>query len=185
MTRLVHALLVLAACGESRSSTPAPGSTSTPPALETTPNSKRLCARLDLAALAGALEIGELTRTGRGSLSTGGGAPPTLACSYFEAGKVDGGLGFGFTLTATAELEDRDPFNRFEWAPFDGLGRPAQIGRAETKRSVHVQTVVNGVLLIADVTHPGLAIPELERRLVAVTQHVIARLPADASIEIR
>jgi len=44
---------------------------------------------------------------------------------------------------------------------------------------------VNGVLLIADVTHPGLAIPELERRLVAVTQHVIARLPADASIEIR
>lgn len=194
MRRLV-VVLALIACGKSDKSGPeaTPKAESKPVAKETgkptvdvdaEEKQVRICRRIDRDALAKLFEIESLTRTGGGTLIKGGGAPATLNCNYYEGSKVDGGVSFGFSLKATTELEKRDMLNRFTWEKYDGLGQPAEIGRAKDGE-VFIQTVAKGAQLQVDLHHPKLAPADVEKRLVDATKAIIDQLPADATSEIR
>jgi hypothetical protein len=176
-------LLAVVACSKSAEEPAAKRTPASAPTADSTAKRVRLCRRIDNDALAKLLGIPALTHTGNGSLVQGGGAPATLACSYYEGSKVDGGLSFGFRLSATRELEKRDVLGRFTWEPFAGLGQPAQIGCS--KQGVHVQTIANGARLVVELEHPTIPVAELEPRIIAATKAVIAQLPADATTEVR
>ena len=189
--RHVALVLALVACGKSEKSEPAPSTAPAKPdmpsvdkpSVDTADKAKRFCRRLDTDPVAKILGIAELNRTGGGSLVKGGGEPPVLACSYYEAGKTDGGMSFGVSIKQTTEFDQADPLKRFTWEAFDGLGQPAKIGRGKDR--VHIQTVVKGVLLTTDVDHQTIPVAELEPKLVAAMKYVIEQLPADATVEVR
>lgn len=186
-------LIAIVGCGKSEKSEPA--KTETKPAESKRADKsavdkpsvdvkkERLCKRIDTDAVAKAIEVPGLSRTGNGMLIKGGSEPASLVCNYYEKGKLDGGASFGFTIKASTELEKRDALGRFQWEPFDGLGQDARIGRA--KQGVHLQTVAKGVVLFVDVAQAGLEIPELEKRAVAATKAMIEQLPADVASELK
>jgi hypothetical protein len=182
-------LVLLVACGKSEdkaapaSGAPAKSQPVDKPVVETGEKEKRICRRLDTDPIAKIVGVDKMTRTGGGSLIKGGGAPASLICNYYEGSKVDGGMSFGFSLRATTELDERDTLGRFKWEPFEGLGQPAQIGRA--KDGVHIQTVAKGAHLVTNLQHDKVPVAELETKLVAVTKYLIEQLPADAQSEVR
>jgi hypothetical protein len=187
MKSVMCAALVLVGCGKSSE----PADTETPvasrkdkPVVDTADKpDKRFCKRIDEDAIAKLIEIAGLSRTGGGTLVKGGSEPATLSCSYYERGKTEGGMSFGFNLKAVAQLENAETLGKFSWEPFEAFGKPAKIGRASD--AVHLQTVTNGVQLITRLGHPSVPVADLEKRLLAATQAVIDQLPADATSEIR
>ena len=190
MLRLSYVVLILVGCGKSEKSDSAT-SESTPAQKGETKRAEptvdvkkeRLCKRIDTDAIAKAIELpAGLSRTGNGTFIKGGGEPASLVCSYYEKGKNDDGLAFGFSIKATTELEKRDFLGRFVWKPLDGLGQDARIGR--DKKAVHVQTVAKGVQLQVHVDH-DLPIEDLEKRAIAATKVMIEQLPADAAAELK
>lgn len=153
-----------------------------PPKVEMKTSAKGLCKKIELATISAAVGV-ELSRTGGGILVKGGKESPSLSCSYYEKGKLDGGTSFGFMVKAATELEKSDTLGRFKWEPFDGLGEPAMIGRA--KDGVHIQTLANSALIIADVGKDGAPASETEPKAVAAMKALLAQLPADAAADFR
>jgi hypothetical protein len=190
MSRSLALLVVLAGCGKSTSkpSTESTGGSATPPPAaaavlaKVNPAKKQLCSQLDRDALATALGVPGLAKIGNGTRVDGGGAPAELICTFYEVSKRDGGLGLSIRLRAATDLEAKDLRKRFTWEPFDGLGRPARIGRQVP--DVHLQTLAKGLRVIVRVGHPELPAGELEQRAVAAARAVIAQLPADAAAQL-
>ena len=193
MKRAMVLVVVLFACGKSEKSEPAKETTSSGPAkpaetakptVDVGEKKKKFCKRVDRDALAKLFEIESLTTTGGGTLIKGGGEPPSLACSYYEGSKTDGGVSFGFSFKGTDKLEKPETLGKFTWESYDGFGQPALIGRAKDGE-IHLATVAKKVLVHSDLEHPKLQPADVEKRLVEATKAVIAQLPDDANVELQ
>lgn len=144
----------------------------------------RFCSRIDPARLAKAIGAASSTASSTGeTLMIGGVGPAALDCSLRERTDSYSGFDVGVGIEAATALEEKDGLDRFEWEPYELLGKPARIGEAVD--SLHVQIVVNGVRLHADLGHDTIPPLELEKRLVAATKYFIELLPADAATLLR
>jgi len=144
----------------------------------------RFCSRIDPARLAKAIGATSLTASSTGeTLMTGGVGPASHGCSLRERTDSYSGFDVGVSIEAANALEEKDDLDRFEWERYELLGKPARIGVAVD--SLHVQIVVKGVRLHADLGHDTIPPLELEKRLLAATEYFIELLPADATTLLR
>lgn len=149
-----------------------------PPALDVDKKAKDLCKSMDTDALASVFGIAGLSGSS-GAGVKGGGGPSSRSCSYYERGKIDNGVSLGVQFVGEPTLEKRDFMGRFSWKPFDGLGAPASIGRAED--SIHLQSVVHGVRVQLRTAVPDKSLAEVETAAVAAMKLLLEQVPADAA----
>ncbi|MBA3397479.1 MAG: hypothetical protein H0T89_32940 [Deltaproteobacteria bacterium] len=136
-----------------------------------------LCKSIDRDALARALGVDGLSFTGGTGVK--GGKDPSRTCSYYEKGKIDGGLGVGLHFIGDPTLEKRDFMGRFSWKPLDGLGGPAAIGIE--KDGVQIQSVAQGVRVQLRVSHPSTPVAEIQPLAIAAMKVLLPGVPADAA----
>ncbi len=178
----VAMLLAASACKDSPAPTTAGPSTAprsapaTPgdqaPALETADRAGDICRTLDRGALAAAAGVEELTKIAFSGVVADGSS--SRDCAFMASGGGD----LGVVFETDDALERRDTLGRFTWAPHDGLGAPAAIGRSarQGKETAHVQVATRGIRIKVELTSKA---PDLQARALAVMSKVVAALPDD------
>jgi hypothetical protein len=160
-----------------------------PPAPPNTPEleiakTDRFCSRIDPVRLANAIGSPPLTPHPAGeTLMIGGIGPSSLGCTLSEGKQMFKGFDYGFAIEGESTLEEKDGLDRFTWEPYELLGKPARIGVATD--ALHIQVVVKGVRLHADLAHDKIPPPELEKGLVQGTAYIMELLPEDAASLLR
>jgi hypothetical protein len=89
-----------------------------------------------------------------------------------------------FSVSLPANLDEKDPLDRFVWDDFDGLGQPAKIG--VSSGGLYIQTIANGVLLNASLDNPAEEQKSrFDKRLVAAMQIIMKQLPTNVADTLR
>jgi hypothetical protein len=147
------------------------------------PRMTDICSRIDAAALAKAVGVPRLLPAPTNGLVQPEVDEHSVSCTW-NSNRQDYETELSFSVSVPANLDEKDPLDRFEWDDFDGLGQPAKVG--VSSGGLYIQTVVHGVLLNASLDNPAETNKSrFDKRLVAAMKIVMKQLPANVQDTLR
>jgi hypothetical protein len=142
-----------------------------------------ICTSIDAAALATAVGVPQLLPAPSNGLIQPEVDEHSVSCTW-NSNRQEFETELSFTVSLPANLDAKDPLDRFEWDDFDGLGQPAKIG--VSSGGLYIQTVVTGVLLNASLDNPAEEHKSrFDKRLVAAMKIMMKQLPANVQDTLR